>query len=48
MNNDRFHWLKETYRHLTLALIGSSGKAYQHIEQALECLEKLELELKNE
>ena len=46
MNNDKFHWLKETYRHLALALIGSEGKARQHIEQALECLEKFEKEIK--
>ena len=46
MNSEKFHWLKETYRHLALALIGSGGKVRKHIEQALECLEKFETEVK--
>lgn len=46
MNNDRLHWLKETYRHLALALIGTKGKARQQVEQALECLEKFMKEIK--
>ena len=46
MNNDHFYWLKEAYRHLELALIAASGKSYEHIDKAIECLNKLKKEIK--
>jgi hypothetical protein len=42
MPDGKDYWLKETYRHLTLAAIGAAGKSREHIEKAVECLEKYE------
>lgn len=42
MPNGKDYWLKETYRYLTLAAIGSQGKSREHIGKAMECLEKYE------
>jgi len=42
MPDGKDYWLKETYRHLTLAAIGAQGKSREHIEKAVECLEKYE------
>lgn len=44
MNNEKKYWLHEAYRHLELALIGARNKAREHIESAIECLEKYEKE----
>jgi len=41
-DGERNYWLKETYRHLTLAAIGAQGKSREHIGKAMECLEKYE------
>jgi len=48
MNNDSKHWLKEAYRHLILAMIGSMGKSREHIGNAVECLEKYEKQVDEE
>ena len=44
MPDGKNYWLKETYRHLTLAAIGAAGKSREHIGKAMECLEKYEKE----
>jgi hypothetical protein len=44
MNGDSKYWLKEAYRYLALALIGTEGKAKKMVEKALDCLEKYEAE----
>ncbi len=46
MPDGKDYWLKETYRHLTLAAIGAQGKSREHLENAMECLEKHEEEVK--
>ena len=46
MNNDKNYWIHEAYRHLALALIGSGKKQKEHINSAIECLEKHEEEFK--
>lgn len=45
-NGEKNYYLHEAYRHLELALIGSRKKTREHIEKALENLEKFEKELK--
>jgi len=45
-DGEKNYWLKETYRHLTLAAIGAAGKSREHIGKAMECLEKHEKEIK--
>lgn len=44
-DGEKNYWLKETYRHLTLAAIGAAGKSREHIGKAMECLEKYEEEV---
>lgn len=44
-DGEKNYWLKETYRHLTLAAIGSFGKSREHIEKAVECLGEYEKEI---
>lgn len=46
MNDDKKYWICEAYRHLALALIGSGKKQREHINLAIECLEKFEEENK--
>lgn len=45
MNGENKYWIRETYRHLELALIGvQSHKVREHIEDAIECLNQYEKE----
>ena len=46
MNGDRKYWLKEAYLNLELALLGVRKKTRDQINDAIECLEKFEQELK--
>lgn len=46
MNNNKKYWLKEAYRNLELALIGCRKKTREHINEAIEALEKYEKENK--
>jgi hypothetical protein len=51
MNNDkhdRDFWLREANRHLAIALIGIPDANREHVEKALECLEKYKQMLDNE
>lgn len=34
------YWLEETERHLAIALLGIPDPNREHIEKAMECLEK--------
>lgn len=40
MFNDKEYWLKEAYRHLEIALIGCRTKTREHIDKAIEALNK--------
>ena len=45
MNGEKKYWIREVYRHLELALIGvHNHKVREHIESAIECLNKHEEE----
>lgn len=46
MNNEKMYWVHEAIRNLELALIAASGKSREFIDKAIECLAKLEKELK--
>jgi len=46
MNGNQKYWLWEAYRHLELALIGIRKKNREHINAAIDCLERYEQELK--
>jgi len=45
MDGEFKYWLKEAYRFLELALIGSRKKQREFIQKAIECLNNFEKEL---
>jgi len=46
MDGDKYYWLKEAYRHLEIALIGAGKKQREHINKAIEALNKFRKEIK--